>query len=132
MGKIGSFGKKLIFETSDKKVLTPGDFNQKVSGRWSTHNITFGKPKSEFNGSNLRKISFNIILDSNYGIKPRKMLETLEKMVESGDVETLVIGGKKVGKYKWKITDISEKWDVVYSGGELSRVTVNVSMEEYL
>ena len=132
MAQIGSLGKKIVFKTSDKKILTFNNFTQKVSSRWSTHSIIGGKPKSEFNGADLRKISFKVTLDALYGVRPRKIMETMESMVEKGTVETLVIGGKRVGKNKWKMTDISEAWDVIYNGGEIARATVSISLEEYL
>ena len=129
---IGNLGKGIVFETSDKKILTFNDFNQKVSGRWSKHDVIGGKPKSEFNGADLRKITFSIVLDAQFGVKPRSVMEKIENMVENGTVEQLVIGSKKVGKNKWKMTDISEAWDVIYNGGQLARASVSISLEEYL
>lgn len=131
MGEIGHFGKDLIFVTNDKKILTFDGLTQKVSARWSTHNIIGSVPHKEFNGPGSRKISFKMTFDAIYGVKPRKMLEKLEKMIENGTVEYLVIGGRKIGENRFYISDMSETWDVVYNGGQLERATVNVSMEEY-
>ena len=130
--KIGNFGKKLVFVTSDKKILTFNDFTQKVSGSWTEHKRIGKKPKKEFTGANARSISFKIVLDATLGVKPKEMLATLEKMVENGTVEYLVIGGKAIGKNRFVITEISETWDIIYNGGELARATVSITMEEYL
>ena len=58
-------------------------------------------------------------------------MENMERMVERGEVEPLVIGSKKVGEGKWKMTDMSEAWNYIYSRGELVRATVDISLEEY-
>lgn len=132
MAEIGHFGKNIVFMTNDKKILTFNGFTQKVAGRWSDHIIIGSKAHKEFNGPGNRKISFKMTLDAVLGVKPRETLETLEKMVESGYVDYLVIGGKAIGEKRFAITDISESWNVIYSGGELASVSVNVSMEEYV
>jgi len=132
MGQIGSLGINIIFETSDKRILNFINFTQQVSASWANHDIIGGKPKSEFVGANLRKVSFSITLDSRFGIRPRTILENIQKMVEDGTVEKLVIGNKTVGLNKWKITNANEAWNTIYSGGELAKATVALSLEEYL
>lgn len=132
MGEIGKLGKKIIFMTSDVKVFAFTDFTQNVSAKWNAHELIGRKPRSEFGGASLRTIDFTIVLDAALGIRPRKMLSTLEAMVGNGTVETLIIGSKKVGLYKWKITSISESWETIYSQGEVAKITVNVSLEEYV
>lgn len=129
---VGNLGKLITFKTSDQKILTFSNMQQNVSGRWSSHDRIMRKPLSEFNGADLRSITFTIKLDAMLGVKPRKTLEKIEKAVEKGYVYALVIGGKKVGKNKWKITKISEKWDVIYSAGELVKASLDISLEEYL
>lgn len=129
---VGNLGKLITFQTSDQKILTFSNMQQSVSGRWATHERIMGKPLSEFNGADLRSITFSIKLDAALGVKPRKTLEKIEKAVENGYVYPFVIGGKKVGKNKWKITKISEKWDVIYNAGELVKASLDISLEEYL
>lgn len=132
MSKIGNLGKQIVFKTSDKKILTFNDFKQSVSGRWAVHERIGEKPRSEFIGPGLRSISFTIVLSASNGVRPRKTLEKIENMIEEGAVEYLIIGGEKVGYYKWKITDMSETWDVIYSKGQLARATASITLEEYI
>lgn len=131
MAEIGHFG-KVVFATSDKKILTFNNFTQRISGNWSEHKLIGRKPKKEFNGAGLRQVTFQILLDVNYGVKPRKLLETMEKMVETGAADYLVIGCKAVGKNRFVMINMSETWDVIYSGGELAQANVNVTLEEYV
>lgn len=127
---IGKYG-DVIFETNDRRVLAFRNFTQSVSGRWGSHSLIGKKEKAEFNGPGKRKITFKMTFQAVYGIRPREMLEMLEGIVERGEVDYLVIGGRAVGGNRWAITAMSETWDVVYSRGELAKASVSVTMEEY-
>lgn len=129
---VGMLSKMLVFEVSDKKCQTFNDFNQTISGKWTNHDRILGKPKSEFLGADLRTISFTMHLDACLGVKPRAMLDLLERMVEHGRSMPLVIGNKRVGKNCWKILEISEAWNVIMNKGELVQADVDVKMEESL
>lgn len=128
---VGKFG-KIIFETSDKRILAFNNFTQSITGRWGSHSVIGKKEKAEFSGSGRRKITFKMDLNAVYGIRPREMLEVLEEMTEKGTVEYLVIGGKAVGENRFAITSMSETWNTVYSGGELAHASVTVTLEEYV
>jgi len=132
MAKIGNLGKTIVFSTSDKKILTFTDLKQTVSGRWATHDRIQKKAQSEFLGPGLRELTFKITLNALHGVKPRNTMDTMEKMVEKGTVENFVLGGKKIGRNKWKMTTISESWDTVMNKGELMQATVSITLEEYL
>jgi len=130
--EIGNFGRMIIFRTSDEKILTFNDFKQTVTGRWATHDRIQKKPISEFLGPDNRKINFSIMLDVSLGVRPRTILESIEKLIEEGTVETLVIGGKKIGANRWKITSMSETWDVIMNKGELAKASAALTFEEYV
>lgn len=128
---IGTLGKKIVFETSDERVLTPAGFTRTTGGRWGTHAVIGGKPKREFSGPDLQGITFNLKLRADLGVKPRQVLWELEHMAETGAAELLIIGGVPLGA-KWTVTTTSETWDVVMSGGELFSATVTVTLAEYV
>jgi len=129
---IGNFGNRIVFETSDVKILNFTAFEQSVSGRWATHNRIMKKPSSEFLGPELRTISMEILLSAMHGVRPRSTLEQIEDIVENGIAELLVIGGKTIGKNKWAITECSESWDVIMSKGELLQAKVSLNLQEFL
>ncbi len=131
-GKIGNFGSLIVFETSDQRILNFSSFQKTVSGNWATHDRIGKKPQSEFLNANLQQITFTITLNAQHGVKPRKTMENIEKAVEKGRVENLVVGGAKVGKNKWKITQMTEAWDIVMNCGEVQKATLNLTLEEYL
>ena len=129
---IGSLGKTITFEVSDKKVLTFTNLSRTVKGRWTQHNIIESKPKSEFLGPDLDGLTFKVSLSAMHGVRPRKTLEKIEKAVRKGTVMNFVVGGKKVGSNSWVITSVSEAWNCVYSKGELVTADVNLTLQEYV
>ncbi len=131
MGVIGNFGSRIIFETSDKKILTFSGMTQKISGKYAKHSVIGQKDRPEFTGPGSRNVSFKIMLDVTLGIRPREIMDRIEEAVENGEVEYLVIGGRPVGRNKYYISSVSEAFDVVMNHGEIARATLTISMEEY-
>lgn len=128
---VGLLG-NLRFRVSDNRVLTFRNFKREIAGNWSTTDRINQKPLPEFGGAQLQTITLEITLDASLGIKPRKLLKTIENMVETGEVHELAIGKKIVGKNKWVITKSSEAWDTILSGGELLRAKVSLTLQEYI
>jgi len=129
---IGNWGTDVVFSVSDQRVLTFSDMNHSVGSSWATHSRMGQKDQTEYLRPNLQKLTFTITLDCNYGVRPRATLDRLAGHAERGDVYAFVVGGRRVGQYKWRITELSEAWEVVYNRGELARAKVNVTMEEYI
>lgn len=129
---VGNWGADIIFRVSEKQVLTFQSLNRTVGSEWATHSRIGKKDQSEFIRPKLQQISFNVKLDATQGVKPRATLDLLADLVERGAVNTMVVGGKRVGRHKWKITDVSEAWNTFYTGGELVSATVSLTMQEYL
>ena len=129
---IGNWGKNITFSVSDSKVLTFRDMNHTVGSSWANHSRIGLKDQVEYLRPTLQKLTFTMTLDATYGVKPRDTLELLAGCAERGDVDIFVIGGRRVGKNKWRITNLSETWEIMYNKGELARAKVDVTMEEYL
>jgi len=131
MAKVGSWGKDIVFSVDDKKLFTPSTFERSGSARWANHEIIGSKPKSEFLGPGTDQIQMDITLDINLGIKPIKIIKKLKKAKDTGKVNTLMIGTNKIGNYKWLIESMSDKWETVYSKGQLAKAKVSLSLKEY-
>ena len=127
---IGTLG-PIVFEVSDKKTLTFNGMTRDVSGRWVEHEVMGVKPKPEFLGPGNQKINLPITLSAGLGVKPRKMLELVESMVESGDAEYLIINCKPVGRHPFRLTTSSETWGPMYRHGELAKASLTITLEEY-
>lgn len=118
------------FFVTRKTALIIGNMKQDVSGKWIEHEILGGKPKSEFVGADLRSFSFEIMVDARFGYKPHSIMKKIHQIVEKGKVDKLMIGTHKIGS-RWKMTNASDAFDVVYAGGKVARVTINVTLKEY-
>lgn len=129
--KIGHFGTTIIFTVNNNKVLTFSDLNRTVSGRWATHSAINKREKTEFIGPGLANMTMTIVLDAGLGVKPRSVIKSIETAINKGTAEHLVIGGKKISSNKYRITQMSEMWDIVTKDGELYKATANLTFEEY-
>ncbi len=130
--KVGSFGNQLIFRVSDETVMTFKNMKREISGNWGSMDRIGQKPLPYFQGPSLQSITMEIILDASLGIRPRRMLQRIENMVENGQAEVLVVGRQRVGKNRWVILKSSEAWDIVLQKGELYRATVSLTFQEYM
>ncbi len=128
---IGYFG-DVVFQSSSEKLLTFNSFKYAAAGRWEKHNVISKKPVQEFIGPDVDSVTFTIILDGSYGVKPRTEMETWIEMVNSGVADILVIGNKALGNDKWIVKSVSEAWDTIFNKGELYSGKIDVTLEEYI
>lgn len=128
---IGTLGNQIIFEVSDNRALTFGELGREISGRWATHEALGTKPRAEFLGPGSQTVTLPITLSASLGVRPRDILRTIERMVESGAAEYLIIGNAPVGSGPFRLTGSSETWGHVYRGGELSKASLTITLEEY-
>ncbi len=129
---IGHIGKTVVFETSDMKILNFKKMQRTVKGRWASHSRVGKKPKKQFLGSDADQLTFTITLNAEHGVKPRKTVENIEKLIQTGKPQTVVIGSKRVGTNKYVITEISESWDTILNHGEVVKIICDITLEEYL
>lgn len=129
---IGTLGPNIIFAVNDQYALTFSGMTREVSGRWATHETPGVKPRAEFLGPGLQTVSLPITLSAGLGVRPRRVLETIERMVEEGTAEYLILGFRPVGKNRFRLTGSSETWDLIYNRGELVRAKLTLTLEEYV
>lgn len=130
--KIGHFGTSIIFTVTNDKVFTFSDLKRTVSGRWTTHSAINKREKTEFVGPGLASNTMTITLDASLGVKPLNVIKEIEKAVHKGTAEYLIIGGKKISTNMYRITEMSEAWDVILNDGALYKATLNLTFEEYV
>lgn len=128
---IGSLG-TLIFSVSDNQIFTFKNLKRELSANWSSTERIGLKPLPQFGGAKLQTLSLEITLNAWLGIKPREMLKKIEKMVEAGEANPLIIGENIVGEHEWIITKSSETWDYILNKGELVKAKVTINLQEYL
>lgn len=128
---IGTLGSKIVFEVSNEQVMTFQEMSREVAGRWTTHEVMGAKPKPEYLGPENQTVTLTITLSAALGVRPRMVLEAVEAMVEAGTAEYFVIGSRPVGKNQFRLTGSSERWDKIFSRGELAKATMTITLEEY-
>lgn len=127
---IGTFG-NIVFETSDRKVLNPLGLQRTGGSEWATQKLIKGKPRAQYMQPKLRTVTFNIKLNAQNGVRPRKMLDELMDMAEGFTAYRLVINGKPLSSLPWRLVSVSESWGHMYNRGELVTAEVSLTLEEY-
>lgn len=129
--QVGNIGTKIVFETSDSRILTYSNLNKTVKGRWAKHEVIMQKPRAEFLGADLQEVTFSMTVNALYGVSPRQVITELERIVETGEVNVFVLGGRLVGGGLWSVQQISETYNSQTRNGELLSATLEVTMQEY-
>jgi phage protein U len=122
----------IIFETSDQRIMTFSGLKRESSGRWLSHDLIGIKPKSEFLGPGLQTITFTVLLNGSYGVKPREEMDLWLGYAEKGTADLFVINDAPLGDDLWVVKSVSQVWDTVFNGGELYSGKVDVTIEEYI
>jgi len=129
---IANWGPEIVFTVSDLKVFTFRDTKRTVGAQWATHSRIGQKDQTEYLRPDLQEFTFTMDLDVQNGVCPRTLMDKLNDYCERGCIFPLVVGGHRVGRYKWSITKLSEAWQTVYNKGELAQAKVDVTMQEYV
>lgn len=127
---VGVFG-DVIFSVGHLRVLTLSNFKGKIEANWAEHEVLKGKAKPEFLNPKLREYECDILLDSSLGVNPSRMKNRLAEMVENGELHYLIVGFAPVSKNKFRVTSMSESWDVVIKHGLLTQCKVSLTLKEY-
>ena len=131
MGKIGCLG-DIPFEVSGNKIQTPKNIKWSGSARYATHQLHGGDALTEFVGNNPDKFSFKMLLSAYLGVDPQKMVAKIVKYCREGKALALVIGDKLYGKYRWTIVSYDIDMTTTDGEGNVTSMTVSVSLQEYL
>jgi len=127
--EVGSLG-DVVFTVSSDAIKTVEKIEIKKSVEFGTHKLHNGKTLLEYTGRNPAQGSFPITLSGFLGVNPTKVLKTLEKQFEKGQVVSFTMGSKKIGK-KWVITDVTENYTYFDVNGDVLAIDVTVSIKEY-
>lgn len=105
------------------------DLKRDSQARFANHEVINDKPKSEFLGPGLDKLSFSMELSAYQGVKPMGIINQLRAFVREGETGSFILGGRNLGKYK--ILSVSESYGVITNTGGVVTAKVDVSLEEY-
>lgn len=119
------------FYASRHAVHTFDNFEREGSARYAKHDIIGKKPVLEYIGPDLDGISFEINLQAELGVDPETALDKLRKLRDNGKAFSIVVGGRRKGKYFWVIESLSEKTTYWSRTGQMLSAHVSVKLKEY-
>lgn len=128
---IGSFG-DIIFSVSRQTAKTLKDLTRAEGGRYANHDIHLKKPKPEFLGPNLSKLSFKMDFDANLGVNPRKETDNLIRLQRDGHYSLFILGGRRVGMGYFTLQSVSVDYKTIDNLGNVLSATADVTLEEYV
>ena len=128
---IGSLG-SVEFVASEDSVKTFRDLSFSRQANFSEHAVINSKGLLEFTGLKAVTCSLKIILDASLGIIPVKELNTLLDIMNNHEAVALILGGDIQGAGLWVIESMNENLELITNSGEIFRVSVNLSLKEYL
>jgi len=130
MAKIGNWGGRIKFQTSDKKILTFNNFKRKITAKTSKHEMINGRPKLEFHGADLQTFTFTVEVNALLGVKPKTVEKKLLGAIRTGTVAPLVIGGRLICS-RAMLTSMSAAYNEVLKKGEVLSMSLDLTMTEY-
>lgn len=126
---IGTFG-SVVFESSTKKVNTIDEFNRTSTADFAEHKTLDGKPRLQFLGEGLDKITFTMRLNIFLGVIPEKQIKILQDIKAAGEAQTLIIGDTPLGNFV--VTELNEKWPHIDGKGNLIVAYMDITLKEYV
>ena len=108
---VGALG-DVVFSVSSRTLKTISNFVWSGSARYATHDLHAGNSISEYTGTDLAKITFDIQLLASLGVDP--------------------IGNHGYGRYRWTILSHKTKAEHYDGHGNIISATLSISLQEYL
>lgn len=130
MGESSSRG--IVFSVSDQTVLTLENFKWSGSARYSVHNRHNYHALTEYTGMDPDKITFDIILKAELGVKPLDDIVKIWTYEREGIALALTVGRKGYGKYRWNIINHDVEIAHTDAAGNPTEATVSLTLQEYL
>lgn len=133
MAKIGSFG-DVTFEISENdngiKALSFQDMVREGEAVHSEHPRDGKKPWLEFSNPGLDEVTFTIIADAKFQVKPKSVEKKLIKYKNAGTAKYLVLGGAKVGSNPFVITKMSDAYKTIIYDGRIQCIMIDITLKE--
>ena len=131
MAIIGCLG-DIVFTVSDATVRTLDNWAWSGSARYATHERHLTHALTEFTGLDPDKITFDIILKAELGVKPLDDIVKIWTYEREGIALALTVGRKGYGKYRWNIVNHSTDIKHTDVAGNPTVAVVSLTLQEYL
>lgn len=134
MGKVGSLGKIRFYVRAVKgkpEILSFSGMTRTASVKYEEHPVNGKKALLEFVSPQPDQISMTIVAKEEFGVSPPAVQKQLHAYMNKGTACTFVVGGRKIGSYKWVITNLSDAYQTLYLNGRVTQMSFSVTLKEY-
>lgn len=134
MGKVGNFGKIKFYVRSvdgEPEILSFSGMTRTASARYEEHAVNGKKALLEFVSPQPDQISMTIVAKEEFGVSPHAVQKQLHAYMNKGTACTFVVGGRKIGTYKWVITNLSDAYQTLCLNGRVTQMNFTVTLKEY-
>lgn len=134
MGKVGSLGKIKFYVKSIKgrpEILSFSGMTRESSVRYEEHPVGGKKALLEFIAPQPDQISLTIVARTEFGVAPHDIQKQLHTCMNKGTACTFMLGGKRIGSYKWVITNLSDSYQTICRNGKVTEMHFSVTLKEY-
>ena len=127
----GKWGSK-EFNVDSNQLYTFFDFSTNYKLAANESNDDAGKPATNIKGTELRDMSFSLLLSESVGINTQQEIESWSEMLEKGDAYEFYLAGKPQGKYKWQLKQIDISEAVFDNKGIIRQCLMILAFKEYV
>ena len=128
MGYMATWGPKGFLISTHKIVVLEG-LTTSLTLKEDSENDTSGTQPTNTRGRELRPITFSVKYLAAAGVDPRGQIDEWEAQL--GNAYPLIIGGKRFGAEKMKLTKVDTKDILLTNTGAFIQATVSITLEEY-
>lgn len=122
---VGALG-DIVFSVSSRTLKTISNFVWSGSARYATHDLHAGNSISEYTGTDLAKITFDIQLLASLGVDPMSEIWRLFDLERQGVTLPLTIGNHGYGRYRWTILSHKTKAEHYDGHGNIISATLSI------
>ncbi|HAS79509.1 MAG TPA: hypothetical protein DCR90_01205 [Fusobacteriaceae bacterium] len=131
IGLLGDIPFEVSFDGQNKKILNFSDLKLSGGANFGKHERRGNKPALEFIDLDTDVVTLNIILRSDFGVEPQKLLKKLNEYKNVGEVLSFTLGNEPVGNGEYVITSYNAGYQYITNGGKVRKIDVSLTLEEY-
>ena len=134
MGKVGSLGKISFYVRDTKKgpeILSFSGMTRESSVKYEEHPVNGKKALLEYIAPQPDQINMTIVARADFGVSPYKIQNQMREYKDKGTACTFMLGGKRIGAYKWVIVSLSQAYQTVSVNGMVKEMSCSVTLKEY-
>lgn len=132
IGSLGNIVFEIKYSDDNLSVFTFDGLKRSNKNRIAKHEVIGAKPLTELVGPDLGEIKFQMILSASLGINPLQTMNQIYTAFNAGTPMIMMIGGSTIGNYQWIISDFDETYKDIDAQGNVWRMDIDVSLQEYV